>query len=146
LGDIIPNTDDRDTVFLIVGGVGEGRKGGDNVLFTGYAKDVDVFLRASDLAINPLISGSGTSLKMLEFMAAGLPVISTPVGARGFNIKHREQAIISSTTDFGNWIQEVLNDRDLYDSLSLSGRMFVESNFDWQAISRKTVKIYNQFL
>jgi len=146
LSNIAPNTDDHDIVFLIVGGVGEGRKSKDNVLFTGYTRDVDVFLRASDLAINPLISGSGTSLKILEFMAAGLPVISTPVGARGFNIKHREQAVITSTTDFSNWIQEVLTDRDLYDSLSLNGRVFVENNFDWQAISKKAVKIYNQFL
>jgi len=146
LNDIAPNSDDHDTVFLIVGGVGEGRKSKGNVLFTGYTKDIDVFLRASDLAINPLISGSGTSLKILEFMAAGLPVISTPVGARGFGIKHCEQAIITSPTDFDHWIQEVLNDRDLYDSLSLNGRTFVENNFDWQAISRKAVKIYNQFL
>lgn len=143
---IAPTTDDHDTVFLIVGGVGKGQKNRDNVLFTGYTKDVDVFLRASDLAINPLISGSGTSLKILEFMAAGLPVISTSVGARGFNIRHREQAIIAPTTDFSHWIQEILNDRDLYDSLSLNGRIFVENNFDWQAISKKAVKIYNQFL
>jgi glycosyltransferase involved in cell wall biosynthesis len=143
---IAPTTDDHDTVFLIVGGVGEGRKSRDNVRFTGYAKDVDVFLKASDLAINPLISGSGTSLKMLEFMAAGLPVISTSVGARGFNIRHREQAIITSTTGFSHWIQEILNDRDLYASLSVNGRTFVENNFDWQAISKKALKIYNQFL
>lgn len=146
LNDIAPNTDDHDTVFLIVGGVGEGQKSRGNVLFTGYAKNIDIFLRASDLAINPLISGSGTSLKMLEFMAAGLPVVSTPVGARGFDIKNREQAIITSTADFNHWIHEVFNDRDLYDSLSLNGRTFVERNFDWQVISRKAVKIYSQFL
>ena len=33
-----------------------------------------------------MFSGSGTNIKMFDFMAAGLPVISTPTGARGINL------------------------------------------------------------
>ena len=39
-----------------------------------------------DLAINPVTTGSGTNLKMLDYMAAGVPVLSTPHGARGLGL------------------------------------------------------------
>ena len=35
------------------------------------------------MAINPMFGGSGTNIKMFDFMAAGLPTISTEIGARG---------------------------------------------------------------
>ena len=40
---------------------------------------------AADMAINPMFTGSGTNIKMLDFLAAGLPTITTPVGARGIH-------------------------------------------------------------
>jgi hypothetical protein len=38
------------------------------------------YLGAADVAVNPMFSGSGTNIKMFDFMAAGLPVVSTPPG------------------------------------------------------------------
>lgn len=43
----------------------------------------NILLSAADLAINPVLSGSGTNLKIVEYLAYGLPCISTPFGARG---------------------------------------------------------------
>ena len=41
------------------------------------------YLEATDVAINPMFSGSGTNIKMFDFMAAGLPIVTTAIGARG---------------------------------------------------------------
>ena len=43
--------------------------------------------------INPMISGSGTNIKMFDFMAAGLPIITTDIGARGIEELLRESKI-----------------------------------------------------
>jgi glycosyltransferase involved in cell wall biosynthesis len=50
----------------------------------GYVSDMRELLAAADVALNPVAYGSGSNLKVAEYLAAGLPVVSSPVGARGF--------------------------------------------------------------
>ena len=54
------------------------------VLRVGYVDDLRAVLAAADVAVNPVQYGSGSNLKMADYLAAGLPVVSTPIGARGF--------------------------------------------------------------
>ena len=82
--------------FVILGGISDYFKNNkiaypSNVGFTGMADDYekDLYLSIADLAINPMMSGSGTNLKMLDYMAAGIPVLSTLVGARGLKLNKR---------------------------------------------------------
>lgn len=79
--------------FIILGSVGDYFINNkiacpDNVGFTGIIDDAEkeLYLSVADLAINPMASGSGTNLKMLDYMAAGIPVLSTLVGARGLRL------------------------------------------------------------
>lgn len=137
---------DKNTIFLVVGSVGEGLTSYKNIIFTGFVKDVSIYLQAADLAICPLLFGSGTSLKMLEYMAYGLPVISTTIGARGLDAIHKKHVIISEISDFTYWISEVLANQELYSNISINGRKFVEERYDWKNIASKSVNIYKQFL
>lgn len=41
-------------------------------------------LQAADVAINPMLSGSGSNIKLAEALGAGLPVVTTPFGMRGY--------------------------------------------------------------
>ena len=75
-------------LFVIAGGVGDALAGiplTDNLLVTGRVDDGrrDDLLLAADLALNPMAAGSGTNIKMFDYMAAGLPVLTTEIGARG---------------------------------------------------------------
>src|SRR5439155_438951 len=72
---------------VVVGRCGLGRTPVDNVLIVGEVPDVADYLRASDLALCPLVSGSGTSLKTIEYLAAGLPLVSTEVGVRYLGLR-----------------------------------------------------------
>jgi glycosyltransferase involved in cell wall biosynthesis len=96
--------------------------------------------RMSDIALNPMINGSGTNIKMLDYMAAGLPVITTPIGARGLSLKNYENVIICEIPEFPAKIQELINDRDLYIKLSLLGRKTVEKKYDWEKIAGNMAK------
>ncbi|MFN7173813.1 MAG: MlaD family protein, partial [Thermaurantiacus tibetensis] len=59
----------------------EGLLGGSFIaLMPGGEEEKLALLRGADVALNPISSGSGTNLKMLEYFAAGLPVLSTPHG------------------------------------------------------------------
>ena len=49
-----------------------------------HVDDLAPLLAAADVALNPVAYGSGANLKMAEYLAAGLPVVATSVGARGF--------------------------------------------------------------
>jgi len=50
----------------------------------GYVPDMGELLAAADVALNPVTYGSGSNVKVAEYLVAGLSVVSSPVGARGF--------------------------------------------------------------
>src|SRR5690606_4095268 len=71
-----------------------------NLLVTGSLDEAakNDWFAACDLAVNPMFSGSGTNIKMFDFMAAGLPVVTTAVGARGIVTGGRATMIVVEPT------------------------------------------------
>jgi glycosyltransferase involved in cell wall biosynthesis len=65
------------------GGPQKGRDGGP-VRRLGYVKDLKAVFAAADIAVNPVAYGSGSSVKVAEYLGAGLPIVTTPVGMRGY--------------------------------------------------------------
>jgi len=57
---------------------------------TGPVEAAEPWFAAADAAINPLQGGAGTNVKMGEFIAARLPILTTRFGARGFRIVEGE--------------------------------------------------------
>jgi len=138
---------DGSYIFLVVGSVGEFFKKvvtPDNVVFTGFVEDISVYLKSADIALNPMLSGSGTNLKMLEYLALGLPIMSTPIGARGLEIINGKHAIITDISKFEYWIKELSNNPSLSLELSQNGRRLVEECYDWRIIAETAVKIYKK--
>lgn len=85
-----------------------------NLTFTGTVDSVAPILAASEVAIAPLLHGSGTRLKILEYLSCGLPVISTTVGAEGLNIQNGVHAIIEDDLNaFASKLIQLLNDKQL---------------------------------
>jgi glycosyltransferase involved in cell wall biosynthesis len=129
-----------DAVVVIAGSVTEAMGPGrvpPNVVclgrFTQRAKAL--LLRAADVALNPMRSGSGTNLKMLEYLAAGLPVVTTPVGARGLDVVDGRHAIVAALDDFPAAIARVLTDGALRATLRAHGRRLAEERYDWSGIA-----------
>jgi glycosyltransferase involved in cell wall biosynthesis len=128
-----------DILFLIVGGAGSALEGKNrtNVRICGIVSDDEkkTLLAVSDIAINPVTTGSGTNIKMFDFMAAGLPTITTPVGARG--ILGNESFIVAVRREFPKEIRKILADPGSYATISQNARTLVEEQYDWNGISEK---------
>jgi glycosyltransferase involved in cell wall biosynthesis len=91
-----------------------------------------------DLALNPMESGSGTNLKMLEYAAAGILIVSSVFGNRGLRFVDGEHVLISATEDFPDSINMVLrNGLHYYAPIIARARKLVEDHYSWQAVARK---------
>ncbi len=107
-----------------------------NVLLLGQISDkrkMELFQLAG-IALNPMTTGSGTNVKVLGYLAAGLPAVTTPKGARGLDLVDREHALICDLPDFPAKIYELLHDPGLREVLREKGRILVELEYDWDAI------------
>jgi glycosyltransferase involved in cell wall biosynthesis len=96
-------------------------------------------LRVTDIAINPVILGSGTNLKMLEYMAWGLPVVATPTGIRGLALAHDLHAVISDREGFAEAVRSLASSPQRCKSIGMEGRALAESRFDWNWIAASTL-------
>ena len=133
-----------DVTFIIVGGAG------DRVVAEGFSPNALPNVRllgaigdeernaayaAADIAINPMLTGSGTNIKMFDFLAAGLPTISTPVGARGITNRQDACFIVDDVSRFSDWIQRLRREPELYARLAAGGRRLAAEVYDWRHIS-----------
>jgi glycosyltransferase involved in cell wall biosynthesis len=88
---------------------------------------------AAVLAV-PLEVGGGTRLKILEALAAGLPVISTPIGAEGLDLVSDEHLVIAGHEQFTGALITLLGDVDTATRLATAGRAAVRVRYDWKMI------------
>ena len=111
----------KEYMFLIVGNVnlyfydlyGKNGKIPNNLKMYGKVDKKKYFniLAASDIAINPMFSGSGLNIKMLDYMAAGIPSISTKIGARGLDISPNKDVIVCDIKEFDKEIKNLNEDK-----------------------------------
>lgn len=114
-----------------------------NVVFTGPVENVVEFLATSDVGIAPLIHGSGTRLKILEYFSCGLPVVSTSIGAEGLDVVDRVNIIIEDDMDkFAMSIIGLLKNSDLCTRLRKAARDLVVTKYDWRIVTQKLDSTY----
>jgi glycosyltransferase involved in cell wall biosynthesis len=99
------------------------------------SEDKKKLLYASDLALNPVEKGSGTNIKVFDYLASGLPLITTPVGARGIDFTDHEDVIIVDLGRFPEEIQKIINDEPLKNYMSKKARELAE-RYDWAEIAK----------
>jgi glycosyltransferase involved in cell wall biosynthesis len=114
-----------------------------SVRFHENVPDVLPFFRAADVLVVPLRMGAGTRVKILEAMAAGLPVVTTSKGCEGLEARHGEHLLIAdSPADFSSSVRTVIEDLGLRKKLVHNARTLVEKKYSWEKIVAEMEKYY----
>lgn len=103
------------------------------------------FFRRAGVLVAPIRIASGTRIKILEAMAAGLPVVTSSVGIEGIEANVGKEVIIADDPqDFANQVVELLANKNRRQELSLAGRKLVKKLYSWETIAEKLNKIYEK--
>jgi glycosyltransferase involved in cell wall biosynthesis len=109
---------------------------GDKVHVTGTVPDVRPWLWGSKLSIVPLRIGGGTRLKIYESQAAGVPVVSTAVGAEGLEIHDGANIAIADTpADFARRCLELLDDAEARRAIANTAQRIVAEKYSWDSVT-----------
>ena len=116
------------------------------ITFTGFVNNIADLLATSDVGIAPLLQGSGTRLKILEYFSSGIPVVSTSVGAEGLVTENRQNIFIDDNLEnFAEHIIQLLKDKALSSTMGEAGRA-VAATYDWKKITRELEEDYLYFI
>jgi len=114
---------------------------------TGTVADVRPYYREALAAIVPLRVGGGSRLKILEAMAAGVPVVSTTLGAEGLQVSHEQDILIADTNDqLREAVATMAENEAVGRRLREGGRALVSSRYDWLRVGESLLKIYEELL
>jgi polysaccharide biosynthesis protein PslH len=121
------------------------KRSGEGVSFLGEVTDKFSFFNKGQIFIAPLYSGSGIRIKILEAMALGKVVITTPLGAEGLDCKHGQHMFIAhSPADFIAVIHDLLNDQNKCIWVGQSAHQFVKSNFSEETAGLRFTNLFEQ--
>ena len=106
------------------------------VQVTGTVADIRPYLWNAALAIVPLRIGGGTRLKIYEAMAAGVPVVSTAIGAEGLAVTDQRDILLADTpSEFAAACIRLLDDRAERQRLRGAALHLVRSQFSWETVT-----------
>jgi len=118
-----------------------------NVEVTGTVPDVAPYYRDAVAAIVPLRSGGGTRLKILEAMAAGVPVLSTPQGAEGLEVSPgRDIEVIEDDSRWLPALAAIATEPGLWNARSAAGLALVRAQYDWRLLGNQLYEVYCSWL
>jgi len=119
----------------------------DGITVTGTVDDLRPYYREALAAVVPLRVGGGTRLKILEAMAAGVPVVSTSLGAEGLSAEDGKEIVLTDTSAaMADAVAGLDVESPGWRSLSENGKRLVLSRYDWPVIGKKLVSVYEESL
>ena len=93
--------------------------------------NIDLYFLDADIYISPIFFGAGVKIKTVEALSFGLPVIATPVSAKGCNFKHNSHLLIAETEkDFIYFSTKLIEDFNLRNYLAINARNYICNKFN----------------
>lgn len=112
----------------------------EDIIITGYVPSLKPFLNTCRVNVAPLRYGAGTNGKILESLAAGLPVITSPVGAEGI-ADERGLIIAEEPEEFVDGIVRLYNNEELWNSMRDNGQALIENRFTPRVVREKIAEL-----
>lgn len=102
------------------------------------------FLAAADVSINPAVSGSGVNIKLVEYLAAGAPVVSTTRGSAGLGLTPGTDLLVADTpADFAGAVGDLLTGRRNGAELGATGQASARQILDVRTSLRRLLTMLN---
>jgi glycosyltransferase involved in cell wall biosynthesis len=115
----------------------------ESVTVTGTVEDVRPYYRSALASVVPLRVGGGTRLKVLEAMAAGVPVISTTLGAEGLNVTAGKDILIADSPEaIADTAASLQAETPEWQNLVTNARNLVRAQYDWSLIGDVLLRLY----
>lgn len=112
------------------------------ITLTGLVDDVRPYLAGAKIIVMPLRMGSGTRLKFIEACAAGKGIVTTRIGAEGFEISSgREAFVADDPAGFAQAVVHLLSNPEEGKKLGECARAFARP-YDWREVIPKFMTIY----
>lgn len=93
--------------------------------------DPAVYYASATVAVNPAISGSGVNIKLVEYLAAGTPVVSTTLGSQGLSLEAgHDLIVVDSAADFAEQVLTLLQNPEAALNLGEQGRQTAQEMLD----------------
>ncbi|MGB6165083.1 MAG: phosphotransferase [Pseudonocardiaceae bacterium] len=120
----------------------------DRVRLHGPVADLRAALATALVGLAPLDCGGGMKLKVLDYLAAGLPVVGTPEAFVGFAAPERFALVCATETmtDLPGLVERLLADQRLRHRLGHTGRRLVEQHYSWRAMAQLARDAYGALL
>lgn len=119
----------------------------DGVKCRGRVKDALEYMTKRDVMVVPLFSAGGMRVKIIEGMALGKTIISTPVGAEGIDHTHGKDILIArNATEFVERMVGLIDAPDEATSIGLAARRLIEARYSDQRIIADITAFYGRLL
>ena len=113
----------------------------------GFVADVRPAYERAAVVIAPLVASAGTNIKILEAMAMGKAIVSTPAGVNGLDLAPGEDFVLTPTAaEMGHAIERLLGDPRERERLGAAARCRVERDFGWDDIARRQAELYRELM
>lgn len=117
------------------------------IVVTGEVEDMRPLLAKARVFIVPVRLGSGLRIKIIEAMAARLPVVSTALGVAGIAAQNGVNCFVADTPElFKNSIEWLLNDPSLRDTMGRRAQNLVHSRYDIRANVQELERVLEEVI
>jgi glycosyltransferase involved in cell wall biosynthesis len=112
-----------------------------------FVADVRPAYERAAIVVAPLLASAGTNIKIMEAMAMGKAIVSTPAGINGLDLDPGKDVIVASSgASISQAILELFENPAKRHSLERQARWTVERGFDWDAIARQQKLLYEELI
>jgi glycosyltransferase involved in cell wall biosynthesis len=120
------------------------RRQSHDIVFTGEVEDPRPFLAGADVLVAPVLFGSGTRQKLVDYMAMGKAIVSTTKGAEGIGMEDGVHFLRrDSVDDFSSAIVQLLNNKQLAELLGRNARDLASQTYSWHMQATKLLSAYS---
>jgi polysaccharide biosynthesis protein PslH len=123
------------------------RSAGSSIAVPGFVEDLPGYVGRREVFVAPLRQGAGIKIKLLQAMALGLPVVTTPAGAEGIGLRDGVDALVAPDVEgCAERCVRLLEDPDLAARLGQAGRALALARFDAPGLVERLEAVHREVL